>query len=87
MVYRSSLILNMVGGMDGDDDTFLNSKTCRKVRRLSAMRRVAGTTPLTARLVHNRYNLMYIGSSRSEEGWKNFCFSIFNHVDTELYEL
>ena len=40
--------------MDGDDDTFLNSKTCRKVRRLSVMRRVAGTTPLTARLVHNR---------------------------------
>ena len=68
MVYRSSLILNMVGGMDGDDDTFLNSKTCRKVRRLSAMRRVAGTIPLTARLVHSRYNLMYIGSSRSEEG-------------------
>ena len=69
----SSLILNMVGGMDGDDETFLNSKTCRKVMRLSAMRRVAGTIPLTARLVQSRYNLMYIGSSRSEEGWKIFC--------------
>ena len=74
----------MVGGVDGDDDTFLNSKTCRKVRRLSAIRRVAGTIPLTARFVHSRYILMYIGSSRSEEGWKNFFQSNFNQVDNEF---